>query len=206
MEEKTRTLAWICPACRQSVVVERTAFALAAAPSRLPCPCGKSELLVEPADGYFRLTVPCVCCGKSHTVTCAQDTLLQRPAVGFSCAASGLDCLYVGEAQPVYASLRRLERAADQLPASDAQGDKPAFLNETIMHEVLEELRDIAQRENGVTCTCGSKQWRMKVGYSAVDIICADCGAALRIPAATDDDLDDLCCKTRLVIRKAEEG
>jgi len=35
-----------------------------------------------------------------------------------------------------------------------------------------------------------------------VDITCADCGATLRLPAATDQDLDDLCCKARLVIRR----
>ena len=47
MEEPKRTLAYLCPKCRQSVVVEQTVFRLAAAPSRLPCPCGGSALLVE---------------------------------------------------------------------------------------------------------------------------------------------------------------
>ena len=67
--------------------------------------------------------------------------------------------------------------------------------------EILGELKDIAMRENGVTCSCGSKRWRMKGGYSAVDLICGECGSALRLPAATDSDLDDLCCKARLVIK-----
>jgi len=31
-------------------------------------------------------------------------------------------------------------------------------------------------------------------------VICRDCGAKLRIPAATDRDLDDLCCHMKLVI------
>ena len=76
-------------------------------------------------------------------------------------------------------------------------------MNPTIMEEVLGEIRDIARRENGITCECGSHSWRIKVGYSAVDISCADCGAVLRVPAATDSDLDDLCCKAKLVIRPA---
>lgn len=210
MKEPTRTLAWICPKCRQSVVVERTVFALAAAESRLPCPCGKSELKVEPVGDHFRLSVPCVCCGKEHAVTCSQDAFLRRKAIALSCSASGLDCLYVGEEEPVYAALRRLEQAADLLPekkeGEQEEGEPSAFLNPTIMEEILGELRDIARREKGITCACGSGRWRMKVGYSAVDLTCADCGATLRLPAATDSDLDDLCCKTRLVIRGGAEN
>ena len=68
------------------------------------------------------------------------------------------------------------------------------------MHEVLSELRDIAQR-GGVSCTCGSREWKLQVNFSSVDLSCAQCGAALRIPAATADDLEDLCCKNTLVIR-----
>lgn len=204
MSEPVRTLAWICPECRQSVIVDRTEFSLLAAPSRLPCPCGKSELVVEPMEDHFRLKVPCVACGKDHQVTCPQEAFLRRKAISMSCAASGLNCLCVGESEAVYAAVRRLEEAADLLPVKKEDGEEEeptAFLNPTIMEEILGELRDIAQRENGVSCTCGSKRWRMKVGYSSVDLICGDCGSTLRLPAATDSDLDDLCCKVRLVIQ-----
>ena len=47
MAEEKRTIAYICPACRQSVILERSVFQLAAAPNELPCPCGKSALRVE---------------------------------------------------------------------------------------------------------------------------------------------------------------
>ena len=210
MQEPTRTLAWICPKCRQSVIVERSVFALTAAESRLPCPCGKSELKIEPTEKHFRLRVPCISCGREHSVACSQDAFLHRKTIALSCSASGLDCLYVGEEEPVHAALRRLEQAADLLPDEQEEkkeeGEPSAFLNPTVMEEVLGELRDIARRENGITCTCGSGRWRMKVGYSAVDLTCADCGATLRLPAATGSDLDDLCCKTRLVIRSGETG
>ena len=61
------------------------------------------------------------------------------------------------------------------------------------MTEVLGELKDIAAR-NGISCTCGSREYKVKIQYSAVELICADCGAKLRLPAATDEDLEDLCC------------
>ena len=46
VEEPKRTLAYICPACRQSVIVERDLFSLAAATAHIKCPCGRSELRV----------------------------------------------------------------------------------------------------------------------------------------------------------------
>ena len=65
----------------------------------------------------------------------------------------------------------------------------------------LEAFRkDIAARPNGITCSCGSSRYGMDVRRSAVDLVCHRCGAKLRIPAATDRDLDDLCCHMKLVI------
>ena len=41
----------------------------------------------------------------------------------------------------------------------------------------------------------------MRVGRASVDLICGDCGGRLRLPAATDEDLDRLCCQMKLEIR-----
>ena len=189
--EKTRFLAYICPRCRQSVIVEKDVFALAAAPAHIKCPCGKSELTVEFMPQRVNLTVPCVACGREHLVSCP-------------C----LDCCYVGEEGPVYAATARLERAIDKLESPDGSGqtedeEKPPFLDPLIMEEVLSEIRDIAAR-GGISCTCGSKNWTFQVNYSSVDLQCRDCGAQMRIPAATADDLDDICCKTTLLLRGKE--
>ena len=202
VEEAKRTLAYLCPACRQGVVIERSVFQLAAAGSVLPCPCGKSSLRAELLGDRVRLTVPCLFCGRDHTVTCSSRAFLHERLLAFSCAASGLDCCYVGEEGPVFAALARLEEAADKLEAqAGAQG---TFLDELVMHEMLSELRDIAQRD-GISCTCGSRRWNLQVNYSSIDLSCAACGAVMRIPAATAGDLDSLCCKTRLVIHGREE-
>lgn len=197
MDEPKRTLAYLCPKCRQSVVVERTEFQLAAAPNRLPCPCGGSALLVELEANEAQLTVPCLYCGRDHHIRVPVHALLHEKALAFSCKATGLDCLYVGEEQAVFQALRRLEEAASEI--SENPEDNGTFLNESIMTEVLGELRDIAAR-GGVSCTCGSKKYKVKILYSAVELTCADCGAKLRLPAATGEDLEDLCCKYTLLI------
>lgn len=202
VEEAKRTIAYLCPACHQAVVAEKTVFSLAAAPGKIPCPCGKSALKTEIVGDRVKLTVPCLFCEKEHTVTCSTQAFLHEKALAFACAASGLDCCYVGEEGPVFAAMERLEEAVDKLEA--AAGEKGAFLDEIIMHEILSELRDIAQR-GGISCTCGSKEWRLQVNFSSVDLICGHCGRALRIPAATADDLEDLCCKNTLLI-KGKEG
>lgn len=196
--DEKRFLAYICPECRQSVIVERSLFALAAAPAHIQCPCGKSELVVEFLPRQVRLTVPCLFCGHEHTVSCSAQAFVGQKALAFSCAASGLDCCYVGEEGPVYAATARLEQAVDKL---DGEAEEQhAFLDELVMHEVLSELKDIAAR-GGIACACGSKKWTFQVNYSSVDLICGECGAQMRIPAATADDIDDICCHTTLLIR-----
>lgn len=196
MEEPKRTLAYLCPKCKQSVVVERSVFRLAAAPDKLPCPCGGSALQVEMEADHVDLTVPCAYCGQDHHVRCGAHTFLHERALAFSCKATGLDCLYVGEEDAVFRAIRRLEEATAQMTESSGE---QTFLNETIMTEVLGELKDIAAR-GGISCSCGSKNYKVKVLYSTVELACARCGAKLRLPAATGEDLEDLCCRYTLTI------
>ena len=177
--------------------MERSVFHLAASANGLPCRCGKSALRVEMMGDRVKLTVLCLFCKTEHTVTCPTHAFLHEKALAFSCSASGLDCCYVGEEGPVFAAVRRLEEAVDKLE-QDA-GEKGAFLDELVMHEVLSELKEIAAR-GGISCACGSKRWKMQVNYSSIDLSCADCGATMRIPAATASDIDDICCKNTIVI------
>ncbi len=104
----------------------------------------------------------------------------------------------MGEEGPVYAATARLEQAVDKL--GEGAAENGAFLDELVMEEVLSELKDIAQR-GGISCTCGSKRWAFDVNFSSVDLYCQDCGGKYRVPAATADDIDDLCCKTSILIR-----
>lgn len=196
-QEEKRYISYLCPQCRQTVIVARDLFTLAAAPNRIKCPCGKSELRIEFMPNRVQLSVPCVCCGREHLVGCPSHAFVRERALAFSCAESGLDCCYVGEEGPVYAAAARLEQAVDKV--NEESEEKGMFLDELVMHEVLSEIRDIAQRD-GIRCTCGSKQWSFDLHYSSVDLICTECGAQMRIPAATADDIDDICCKTTLLI------
>ena len=81
----------------------------------------------------------------------------------------------------------------------DKGADGEAFTDSVIMYEVLSELKDIAAR-GGIACACGSHEYTMQVRRGAVDLTCAKCGGRLRLPAATDSDLDDLCCRMTLTI------
>ena len=202
VQETKRFLSYICPHCMQSVIVERDLFSLAAAPAHIKCPCGKSEMGVEFLPDRVKLTVPCLFCGREHSVFCSSRAFIREKALAFSCAASGLDCCYVGEEGPVYAVTARLEQAVDKLGEDPA--DSGTFLDEIVMEEILSELKDIAAR-GGVSCSCGSKSWGFNVNFSSVDLICQECGGKYRVPAATVDDIDDLCCKTSILIRGKEK-
>ena len=203
MEEPTRTLAYLCPKCRQTVVVERPVFRLAAAPDSLPCPCGGSALRVEMEADHVDLTVPCAYCGGEHQIRCPAHPFLHEKALAFSCKATGLDCLYVGEEAAVFRALRRLEEAAAQL-AEKPEGEG-AFLNEITLTEVVGEPKDLAAR-GGISCRCRAKEYKVKILYSAVELECSQCGAKLRLPAATGEDLEDLCCRSSLTIGGRREA
>ena len=199
MPEENRTVGYICPVCGQAVAVRRTAFQLAAGNSALPCPCGKSELRFTQMGDRCEITVPCLFCAKDHTAVCSTDALLRRKLLALSCPASGLGVCYIGEEAPVFQAMEKLEQAVDRLRQDDQSDSRGAFLNETVMGEVLAELRDIAARK-GVRCACGSTDYGVKVGFSSVDVVCARCGSVLRLSAATHDDLDALCARYTVTI------
>lgn len=197
--QDSRTIGFFCPKCHQSVIAERSVFALCAAPCEIPCPCGGSRVRIRCDGEYFSLEAPCASCGGSHTAHCPRSAFLRQRTLGFSCPKTGLDCCYVGEHTSVFAAMRRLELALDQLDDTKQQG---AFLNETVMREMLGEVKDIAAR-GGISCSCGSKSWSLRVHYASVELVCEHCGGTLRLRAATMDDLEDLCCRDKLLIGSA---
>ena len=205
MPEETRTAGYICPVCGQAVIAQRTAFQLAAGNSMLPCPCGKSELRFTQLGDRCEIAVPCLLCAKDHTAVCSNDALLHQQLLALSCPASGLGVCFIGGETQVFRAMEKLEQAVDKLRLDDQAETRGAFLNEAVMGEVLAELRDIAARK-GVRCGCGSTDYGVKVGFSSVDVVCARCGAVLRLPAATHDDLDALCARYTVTIPGKKES
>ena len=205
MPEESRTVGYICPVCGNAVIARRTAFQLAAGNSTLPCPCGKSELRFAQLGDRCEITVPCLFCAKDHTAVCSNGALLRQKLLALSCPASGLGVCFVGEEAPVFRAMEQLEQAVDKLRQDDQTDSRGAFLNEAVMGEVLSELRDIAARK-GISCGCGSTDYGVRVGFSSVDVACARCGAVLRLPAATHDDLDALCARYTVTIPGKKES
>lgn len=204
MPEEARLIGRVCPVCGQSVIVRRTPFQLCAGDSVLPCPCGKSELRIAQLGDRCEITVPCLLCARDHTAVCSNEALVGQRLLALSCPQSGLGICSIGEEGPVFQAMEKLEQAVDKLRLDDKTDSRGAFLDEVVMGEVLSELRDIAQRK-GVRCGCGSSGYGVKVGYSSVDVVCARCGAVLRLNAATPDDLDDLCARYTIVIPGKKE-
>jgi ssDNA-binding Zn-finger/Zn-ribbon topoisomerase 1 len=198
MVEQRRTIGYVCPHCRNSVVAERSLFSLASGNMSLPCPCGKSSFLVDYTDkDEFELTVPCPSCGGQHHVRLSRSQLMGHKLLGFACPKTGIDSCYVGEEDAVFAALPRLEQTLDK--QQERSGQEGTFLDENVMSEILGELKDIAAR-GGISCTCGCKRFSIDIHYSSVELRCAHCGGVLRLPAATIDDLTDLCAKSALTI------
>lgn len=199
MPEPMRSIGYICPVCGKAVVASRSRFQLAAADTSLPCPCGKSELTIRQLGDRCEVTVPCLYCAKDHRTACSNEALLDRALLSLTCSASGLGCCHIGEEEQVFRAMEQLEQAVDKLRLDDQMETRGAFLDEIVMGEVLGEVREIAAR-GGVSCGCGSADYGIRVGFSSVELVCARCGAALRLNAATPDDIDAVCAKYTLTI------
>lgn len=197
MAEKKRAFGYICPSCGKSVYAERTEFALNAAAVAIVCDCGKSELTAETDGRIFRITTPCGVCGEEHRAEVSVDALMNGEGVGLACTQTRQLCCYIGDIYRVESALRDLETTVRKHKDS---GEDETFADSVIMYEVLSELKDIAARD-GLSCSCGAKNCAIEVHGTAVDLVCRECGSMLRIPAATDEDLDRLCCHYTLTIK-----
>ncbi len=198
MNEELRTFGYLCPKCGKPVLGSRSAFTLAASSAEVACDCGGSVLQTEYDGERYRVYVPCGLCGGTHTAVCPPERMLHG-ATALGCAKTKQFCCFIGPEGTVQQHLDQLSLLAEK--EKQQEGESPeAFLDNVIMYEVLSELKDIAARKDGITCGCGSHRYGMEIRRAAVDLICRDCGAKLRIPAATDRDLDDLCCHLRLRI------
>lgn len=196
MEEQKRAFGYICPECGKPVYGERTQFALNAAAVALVCDCGRSELTAETDGIKFRVTVPCGVCGGEHRAEVPVEAVLRGSGVGLACPETRQLCCYIGDVYRVEAALRDLELAVEKKKS----GPDETFIDNVIMYEVLSEVKDIAAR-GGISCSCGSRDYSLEVHGAAVDLVCSRCGGRLRLPAATDEDLDRLCCHYTLTIR-----
>ena len=199
MSEEMRTFGYLCPKCGKPVMGTRSIFALEAADAEIICDCGESVLQTEFDGEKYKVYVPCGICGETHMAVCPPERVL-KGATALGCAKTKQFCCFIGDEGTVEKNLRELVILAEKEKQQKDSEDPEAFVDNVIMYEILSELKDIAAREKGITCACGSSRYGMEIRRSAVDLVCRDCGAKLRIPAATDQDLDDLCCHMKLVI------
>lgn len=195
--EELRSFGYICPKCGKAVMGSRTKFALSASAVRIECDCGDPGLEVQTDGARFRLWVPCGLCGDTHQAEVDAAAVLEGRGVGLACPKTKQLCCYVGEENEVRRHVEELAIRAEKEKA----GAEEAFTDNVIMYEVLSELKDIAARD-GISCTCGSHDYTMQIHRGAVDLTCTRCGARLRLDAATDEDLDRLCCQMTLTIGK----
>jgi len=197
MREEMRTFGYLCPKCGKVVMGTRSSFALEASNGVVECACGESQLQIIFDGQQFQIYVPCGLCGETHAAVCAPERVLSG-GTALSCAQTKQFCCFIGDEGTVEKHLRELAILAEKEKRDE--GGEEAFVDNVIMYEVLSELKDIAARPRGISCSCGSEQYGMEIRRSAVDLVCRRCGAKLRIPAATDRDLDDLCCHMKLTI------
>lgn len=208
-QQQQRSIAYLCPKCKQSVIVTRDLFQLSATTAEINCPCTKSKLLVDFFHETVEVTIPCHVCTKTHKVSCPTTAFVEEKLLTMSC--SGINTCLIGEEGEVFSATPRLEQEADLWEEKKQIKNTPdkieesnAFLNEIVMEEVLEEIKEIASRQ-GISCVCGSDKWAFQVEYTSVELGCASCGRITRIPATISEDVENICCCYEIVIGAGEE-
>ena len=196
--EEMRTFGYLCPKGGKPVRKSRSIFALEASNAEVECDCGGSALRVDCDGEKYRLSVPCGLCGATHEAVCRPEQFTEGPGLALACAETKQFSCFIGPEETVTRHLGELEILAAKERRQEGEENLGAFADSVIMYEVLSELKDIASRAHSITCGCGSEDYGMEIRRSAVDLICRRCGAKLRLPAATDRDLDDLCCHMKL--------
>ena len=198
MREEMRTFGYLCPECGGTVMATRSVFALEASNAEVECVCGKSAFKVKFDGKAYQVYVPCGICGETHVASCLPERILHN-ATALSCVQTKQFSCFIGDEGTVEKNLRELGILVEKEKQQKEDGHD-IFVDNVIMYEVLSELKEIAERPNGITCSCGASSYGMEIRRSAVDLVCKRCSARLRIPAATDRDLDDLCCHVKLVL------
>ncbi len=163
----------------------------------MECPkCGEAAL-----DGGDRRRAlsgcryPCGVCGGHHQAECsAQDAVSGGRGIAWP-ARKPRAVLLRRRGEP--GDGRAMEGLALRVDKETARSRDEAFTDNVIMYEVLSELKDMAGR-GGVRCTCGSRDYGIRIHRDAVDLTCRACGGRLRLPAATDKDPNQLCCRMTL--------
>ena len=180
MKEEMRTFGYLCPQCGKTVMGTRSVFALEASNAEVECACGKSALKVEFDGTEYHIYVPCGICGETHEAHCPPERVLRAPPP-WAAPRRGNSAALSARRGRWRKNLRDLAVLAEKEHQQQEDGEE-AFVDNVIMYEILSELKDIAARPDGITCACGSGRYGMEIRRSAVDLICRDCGAKLRIP------------------------
>lgn len=194
-QSEERCISYLCPDCKQSVIVTRDLFSLAASTAEVLCPCKKSVLTMDFLPETVTMHIPCHVCKGQHRVSCPSTDFVGEELLTFSC--SGISCCLTGEEGAVFKATARMEQEADLW--QDQGEDKDCFLNPLVMEEVLEELKEIASR-GGISCVCGSEKWAVREEFTMIELGCASCGRATRIPATTPEDIENICCSYQIQI------
>lgn len=199
MKEESVPSAISAPRATSASSSREACLPLSASGAVVSCECGESSLTIEAEENKFRLSVPCGVCGEEHLAECSADKLLHGAASALPAPIRKCSAALSARTTP---SSTRWSSFRSRRPRSASRATIPPPLPiSVIMYEVLSELKEIAARKDGITCSCGSKSYGMEIHSTYVDLVCKSCGAKLRIPAATDEDLDRLCCRMKLQIK-----
>ena len=201
---KQTTVAYRCPHCGTGVMSAVSLFHLRGNLVRLKCPCGKSEMEIEPAvDGKVRLCVPCIICPNPHRYTVSERIFFGEELFVLPCAYSDINIAMMGETNHVKAELARTEMQLLDLMEESGISDFSTLHREAdevvsdpqVLEILMFVIRDL-DREGRIYCKCPHGEdfegdYDLEVLPEGVRVTCKRCGATKLLPADSLLDAHD---------------
>lgn len=194
IQPRKTTLAYRCPHCGTGVMSAVGMFSFGGADMiKLKCDCGKSELTaVDRKDGSFRLSVPCILCGQSHSYNLNRKVFFEKDLFTLSCPYSDHNIAFLGEMNNVKAELSRSELELLDLMEQSGIKDFDAFHNDEealpdpeIQQIVMFVINDL-DAEGKIYCKCPSgengRDYDVEVTDEGIRVTCRKCRASRVIP------------------------
>ncbi|MEN6414842.1 MAG: hypothetical protein ABFC84_19050 [Veillonellales bacterium] len=185
------TMALYCPRCGKLQKHDISRFSANQPFQReLYCSCGQWQASFSSAcRRQYLLRIPCTVC-QSHHIICLDSKQFWRAQMEkIYCGQENLEIGFIGDRKIIEHTIadhkREIDNAIREMD-SDEYGEN--IENPRVMLEILNRVHDIAEK-GGVYCQCGSAAVEIVVLPNGVELVCAQCGTRLLVPAQDEQDI-----------------
>ena len=163
------------------------------------CQCNHSsiKLIKENSNQNFKISVPCIACGCSHSVSVKRGDLLNKEISIICCPETGIYQCLIGKDKSVRCTIDIFQKELDDLISMF--GYEKYFKNTQVMFDTLNIIHDIAEKGE-LMCECGNTEIDMLLLSDKIYLKCRKCPANTSLKASSNEDLRENLLKKHITL------